>query len=205
MRPSNTLPSGISKTVKGYDFSNKPTDYNELLQSYARTGFQATAFGEAVDEVKRMMGWEASISQFQTPKEDQGETEIVEAVEEEPPSDNETSSELPKDEEKCKIYLGYTSNLVSSGLRESIRFLVQHKKVDVLVTTAGGIEEDIIKKLAPTYIGSFNRHNGQLLRKIACNRIGNLIVPNDNYCKFENWVTPRMDEMLRQQNEEVCQ
>jgi deoxyhypusine synthase len=22
------------------------------------------------------------------------------------------------------------------------------------------------------------------------NRIGNLLVPNDNYCKFENWIMP---------------
>lgn len=29
----------------------------------------------------------------------------------------------------CTIFLGYTSNMVSSGLRESIRFLVQHKLV----------------------------------------------------------------------------
>ena len=30
---------------------------------------------------------------------------------------------------RCKIYLGYTSNLISSGVRETIRFLVQHKMV----------------------------------------------------------------------------
>lgn len=54
---------------------------------------------------------------------------------------------------KCKIFLGYTSNMISSGLREVIRFLVQHKLVDVIVTTAGGIEEDLIKCLANTYIG----------------------------------------------------
>jgi deoxyhypusine synthase len=54
---------------------------------------------------------------------------------------------------RCKIFLGYTSNLISSGLREIFRFLVQHKLVDVIVTTAGGIEEDIIKCLAPTYLG----------------------------------------------------
>jgi deoxyhypusine synthase len=34
---------------------------------------------------------------------------------------------------------------VSSGVRETIRYLVQHKLVDVLVTTAGGVEEDLIK------------------------------------------------------------
>ena len=46
---------------------------------------------------------------------------------------------------RCKIFLGYTSNLVSAGVREHIRFLVQHRLVDVLVTTAGGVEEDLIK------------------------------------------------------------
>jgi deoxyhypusine synthase len=30
---------------------------------------------------------------------------------------------------RCKIFFGYTSNLISSGLRESIRFLVEHKMV----------------------------------------------------------------------------
>ena len=46
---------------------------------------------------------------------------------------------------RSKIFLGFTSNLISSGVREHIRYLVQHKMVDVLVTTAGGIEEDLIK------------------------------------------------------------
>ena len=43
--------------------------------------------------------------------------------------------------------------MASSGMRETIRFLVEHKMVDCIVTTAGGIEEDFIKCLAPTYIG----------------------------------------------------
>ena len=41
--------------------------------------------------------------------------------------------------------MGFTSNLISSGVRESLRYLVQHRMVDVLVTTAGGVEEDLIK------------------------------------------------------------
>lgn len=54
---------------------------------------------------------------------------------------------------RCKIFLAYTSNLVSAGLRETIRFLVEHRMVDVVVTTAGGVEEDLIKCLAPTRLG----------------------------------------------------
>lgn len=36
-------------------------------------------------------------------------------------------SETPKS--GCTIFLGYTSNLISSGVRESIRYLAQHKMV----------------------------------------------------------------------------
>ena len=35
------------------------------------------------------------------------------------------------------------------------------------------------------------------------NRIGNLIVPNDNYCTFETWLTPILDEMLLEQKTQV--
>lgn len=104
-------------------------------------------------------------------------------------------------ETKCSIFLGYTSNLVSSGLREVIRFLVQHRYVSCLVTTAGGIEEDLIKCLGPTFLaprGDFN-HDGANLRRRGLNRIGNLLVPNDNYCKFEDWVMPILDQMVEEQ------
>lgn len=102
---------------------------------------------------------------------------------------------------RCNIFLGYTSNLVSSGLREVIRFLVQHNYVQCLVTTAGGIEEDLIKCLGPTFVtpgGEFNL-NGADLRRRGLNRIGNLLVPNDNYCKFEDWVVPILDKMVDEQ------
>lgn len=37
----------------------------------------------------------------------------------------------PKDREnvRCKIFLGYASSQVSSGMREVIRYLAQHKMV----------------------------------------------------------------------------
>lgn len=73
-------------------------------------------------------------------------------------------------------------------------------QVDCIVATAGGVEEDFIKCLAPTFIGSFELR-GQELRAQGINRIGNLLVPNDNYCKFETWVLPLLDEMLTDQKE----
>ncbi|KAL9601644.1 MAG: hypothetical protein Q9219_002364 [cf. Caloplaca sp. 3 TL-2023] len=96
------------------------------------------------------------------------------------------------------IFLGYTSNLVSSGLRETIRYLVEHGHVSAIVTTAGGVEEDLIKCLAPTYLDSFSSVGAELREK-GMNRIGNLVVPNSNYCAFEDWVVPILDQMLAEQ------
>lgn len=78
---------------------------------------------------------------------------------------------------------------------------MKHNHVSCIVTTAGGIEEDFIKCLGKTYLGDFNL-DGSDLRKRGLNRIGNLVVPNDNYCKFEDWVVPILDTMLREQKEE---
>ena len=58
-------------------------------------------------------------------------------------------------DEPLTLFLGYTSNLISSGLREIIKFLAQHKLVDCIVTTAGGIEEDFVKCLGHTVLGDF--------------------------------------------------
>lgn len=75
-------------------------------------------------------------------------------------------------------------------------------QVDCLVTTAGGIEEDFIKCLGPTYMGDFSLL-GRELRMKGINRIGNLLVPNTNYCLFEDWLTPILDTLLLEQREQV--
>lgn len=99
--------------------------------------------------------------------------------------------------ENCdKIFLGYTSNMISSGLREAIRYLVEHKKVDVCVTSGGGIEEDIIKCLGDCVLGDF-RLPGKELREKAINRIGNILAPNSNYVRFEEWVMPILEEIWK--------
>lgn len=36
----------------------------------------------------------------------------------------------------------------------------------------------------------------------SLNRIGNLLVPNSNYCAFEDWVVPILDTMVEEQEGE---
>jgi len=100
--------------------------------------------------------------------------------------------------EKAFIFLGYTSNMVSSGNREIIRFLAEHKKIGCLVTTAGGIEEDIIKCLGDFVLGDF-RASGRELRKKGINRIGNIYASNNRYVEFEEFVQPVLEDIYSEQ------
>ena len=102
--------------------------------------------------------------------------------------------------EKTFIFLGYTSSMVSSGLRDVFRYLVKHKKVNVVVTTAGGIEEDIIKCLGDFVIGDF-RADGKDLREKGINRIGNIFAANNRYIEFEKFVQLILEELWIEQKE----
>jgi deoxyhypusine synthase len=108
----------------------------------------------------------------------------------------EITNEMIK--ENSFIFLGYTSNMVSSGNRDIIRWLTEHKKINILVTTTGGIEEDIIKCLGNFVLGDF-RASGELLRKKGINRIGNIFVSNDRYVDFEKFLQPILEELYQEQ------
>lgn len=171
-----------SAKVVGYDF-NKGVDYIALLDSMKNTGFQAMNLGLAIEEVERMLNW--SLADEPTAEDEDEEFKDVEA----------------RKKVRTKIWLAYTSNLISSGLRETLRFLAQHSMVQVMISTAGGIEEDLIKCMAPTHVGDFAME-GLALRRRGINRIGNLLAPNDNYCAFEDWMCPVLDRMHDEQEKD---
>ncbi|EAU84757.1 deoxyhypusine synthase [Coprinopsis cinerea okayama7 len=180
LKPSDPIPND-AVPIEGPSFDT-PISFQDFVGSYERIGFQASSFATAVNIVNKMRKWRLS---------------------DEPISPDESDDYLDpqvRANTRCNIFLGYTSNLVSSGLREIILYLAKHRMISAIVTTAGGIEEDFIKCLGKTYLADFNL-DGAALRKQGMNRIGNLIVPNDNYCKFEDWLTPLLDQMLLEQKE----
>ncbi|WAR20260.1 DHYS-like protein [Mya arenaria] len=179
LKKSESMPDG-TPTVRGYDFS-EGVDYHKLLQSYATSGFQAQNFGRAVEEINRMIHCKL------LPIDDKNVKELI-------------GHPTGRSRTNCSIFLSYTSNMISSGVRETIRYLVQNNMVDCLVTTAGGIEEDFMKCFAPTYVGDFAL-KGHSLREKGINRVGNLLIPNDNYEKFDAWIIPILNTMLQEQKE----
>ena len=165
-------------TVKGVDF-NKGNDIDNILNAFITTGFQATNLANGISEINKMINWRMPKNEYNLD------------------SYSHLTMEQKKDA-RCTIFLGMTSNMCSSGTREVIKYLCQHNMVDCIVTTCGAIEEDIMKCFNPHYIGSFYL-KGKDLRLKGQNRIGNLIVPNKNYCAFEDWLTPILVKMLDEQ------
>ena len=55
--------------------------------------------------------------------------------------------------------------------------------------------------MAPTISGDFTL-SGSQLRTDGINRIGNLLIPNDNYCKFEDWIMPILDKIVDEQHKD---
>lgn len=174
--------AGERKVVKGLDFEEADcSSMDALAASMITMGFQATNVGAAIEEINRMLAWRLSDVPV---KDSEGEHE---------------RDPKYRSEKRATIFLAYTSNMISSGMRETIKFLVKNKLVECVVTTAGGIEEDFIKCLAPTYVGDF-KLNGKKLRQEGVNRLGNLLVPNSNYCMFEDWVNPILNDMTDELN-----
>ncbi|MEF8883141.1 MAG: deoxyhypusine synthase [Halapricum sp.] len=141
-----------SPDVRGYDFRGE-FDFEEMLDAYATTGFQATHLADAVDIIQKMR------------------------------------------EEDATIYLTFTSNIVSSGLRETVAHLVREGYVDVLITTSGSITEDVIKTAKPFKMGEWDVDEAEM-RERGINRLGNIFVPSDRYIWLEEYLNDFFEDFF---------
>ena len=99
--------------------------------------------------------------------------------------------------EEVPIYLSFTSNMISSGMREIIAYLVQHNKIAVLCTAAGGVEEDAIKAHTPFRVGSFDSYGSNLF-EAGIGRIGNIYATNEHYTHFEFFIREVFEELMKE-------
>jgi len=90
-------------------------------------------------------------------------------------------------DEDAKIFLTFTSNIISSGLREVIAYLAREDHVDVMITSAGSHTEDVIKSAKDFKMGRWETDEAKL-REEGINRLGNIYVESDNYVWLESWL-----------------
>ena len=94
-----------------------------------------------------------------------------------------------------KIFLTFTSNMVTSGLRGFFAQMIKLKMADIIVTTVGGIEEDIMKSSGEKFkLGRFSADDVELHEK-GINRIGNILINNESYMKFEDMIMKILDKL----------
>jgi len=110
---------------------------------------------------------------------------------------NATQTIVKMKKASAKIYLTFTSNMVTSGLRGFFAQIIRLEMCDVIVTTVGGIEEDIMKAMGERFvIGDFQSDDLALYEK-GVNRIGNLYITNESYCRFEDTIMPMLDRLYK--------
>lgn len=98
--------------------------------------------------------------------------------------------------DRATILLSFTANIVSSGLREAITFLARHRLVHAIVTSGGGVEEDIIKCLGGFRIEGGHKGNMDETMRSAY-RIGNIRIGRGVYQKFQRSVMPVLRDVYR--------
>ncbi len=99
-------------------------------------------------------------------------------------------------QEKATVFLSFTANMIASGLRGIITQLVKEKFIDVIITTGGSIDHDIIRSEKPYLLGNFNLDDGELHRN-EINRLGNVLIPSDRYVFLEKFMQPLFAELKR--------
>ncbi|MDD2439477.1 MAG: deoxyhypusine synthase family protein [Methanosarcinaceae archaeon] len=88
--------------------------------------------------------------------------------------------------DSAKVFLTFTSNMVTSGLRGFFAQLLELGVADIIVTTVGGLEEDIMKASGEVFqIGNFQTDDVELHEQ-GINRVGNLLIRNESYMNFED-------------------
>jgi len=102
--------------------------------------------------------------------------------------------------EGAKIYLTFTSNMATSGLRGFFAQLIELKMADVIITTVGSIEEDIMKSIGEDfYIGNYSADDVGLHEK-GMNRVGNLLIRNESYERFESYMLEILKKLYEKKN-----
>ncbi|HEY7588909.1 MAG TPA: deoxyhypusine synthase [Thermoplasmata archaeon] len=80
----------------------------------------------------------------------------------------------------CVTFFSFPAALMATGVRGVLRHLVQHKLVDVVITTCGTADHDLARVWAPYFHGEFEMDDAELHR-LGVNRLGNVLIPNESY------------------------
>ena len=82
--------------------------------------------------------------------------------------------------EKATIFFSFTANMAATGLRGVFAEMCKRKLIDVIITTGGSLDHDLIRTEMDYELGDFSMDDAQLHEK-GINRLGNVLIKNECY------------------------
>ncbi len=100
--------------------------------------------------------------------------------------------------------LTFTANLVATGLRGILAQLIESKKFNVVITTAGALDHDIARSFGGRYLkGSFDADDGELYQR-GIHRLGNVFIPINSYGPVvERALFKILDDILQKSSKKI--
>lgn len=83
-------------------------------------------------------------------------------------------------DKNCTKFLSFVGSIISTGARGIIKDMLKRKMFDCVITTCGALDHDIARTSTKYYSGDF-RMDDKLLYKKNIHRLGNVLVPQNNY------------------------
>lgn len=102
--------------------------------------------------------------------------------------------------------ISFPASIIATGTRGVIREMIKKGMVDLIITTCGSIDHDLARNLAGNkrkygyYQGSFQMDDVELHQK-GINRVGNVLIPNENWKLLEKEMRPILGELAKEKNE----
>ena len=84
-------------------------------------------------------------------------------------------------DDSCVNFLSFPAAIISTGCRGVIKELVKRKLFDVIITTCGTLDHDIARTYGDYNSGGEFTMDDIELEKKGFHRLGNVLVPRDNY------------------------
>jgi len=107
----------------------------------------------------------------------------------------EVLEELYADSDRPTVFLGLAGPLIAGGLRQVIREMIEHRLVDVVVSTGAVLYQDIYQARGfQHYRGSIDADDGKL-RDLWIDRIYDTYVDEQAFGKTDTWLGQLADDM----------
>jgi deoxyhypusine synthase len=107
-------------------------------------------------------------------------------------------------DKKCLTVLTLSGAMVPAGMGELISVLIEHKLIDVLISTGANITHDLVDAASNIghYLGSPKVDDDELF-KHRINRIYDIFLPEENYDKADNKLLETIQSSFNEKNIQI--